>query len=564
MAQANGEVMLRLLRLAAFGVVDEAELELGPGLTALTGETGAGKTMIVSGLGHLLGSRADAGIVRRGADKALVEGHWDIPEPLAHRVRELGGDVEDGELVALRQVSALGRSRAVVGGAGVPISALAEVIGEVATIHGQSGQIRLASPERQRELLDAHAKPTELERYRADFAARRAAAAELATLEQEAMARAREADMLRFGLHEIEALDPQPGEDDALADEQSRLMDLDELRGLAGTAHEALSGSDSDFDVPSAVALAGEARKALTHLAARDATAAALAGRSEELTLLAADLAADVAGYVDDLVADPLRLEAVGERRAALAGLTRKYGTTVNEVLAWAERSAARLGELVGSDERIETLRAQLAELDARLVSDAAAISSARRAAAEDLARKVKTELTALAMPHAELRFEVTEASLGPHGADRIELLFTANPGSEPAALAKIASGGELSRVRLALEVVLADAGMHHTYVFDEVDAGVGGAVGLEIGRRLQRLASHSQVIVVTHLAQVAAFADSHFVVAKQSDGQVTTSGVQLLTEGQRASELARMMGGASSSAKGIEHAEELLAKAAR
>ncbi|MDO5677899.1 MAG: DNA repair protein RecN [Propionibacteriaceae bacterium] len=556
--------MLTTLRLTAFGVVDEAELELGPGLTALTGETGAGKTMLVSGLGHLLGSRGDAGIVRRGATKAVVEGRWEVADDVAARVRDLGGDVEDGELVTLRQVSSQGRSRAVVGGAGVPISALADVIGEIATIHGQSGQIRLASPERQRELLDAHAKPTGLERYRANYAARRAAAAELHTLEQESMARAREADMLRFGLDEISGVGPQPGEDDSLAAEQAKLMDLDELRTLAASAHGALSGSEADFDAPSAVGLAGEARKALRSLADRDPEAEALAGRAVELTMLAGELAADVAGYVDDLVADPLRLEAVGQRRAALAGLTRKYGTTVDEVLAWAQASSVRLGELVGSDERIETLRREIAELSAQLDADAATISHARRAAADDLAAQVKAELAALAMPHAELRFEVTDAPQGPHGADRIELLFTANPGSEPAPLAKVASGGELSRVRLALEVVLADAGPEHTYVFDEVDAGVGGAVGLEIGRRLQRLAARSQVIVVTHLAQVAAFADAHFVVAKESDGQVTTSGVRLLTEEQRAAELARMMGGASSSTKGIEHARELLAQAAR
>ncbi|MBB1510264.1 DNA repair protein RecN [Tessaracoccus sp. MC1756] len=556
--------MLTALRMTAFGVVDMAELELGPGLTALTGETGAGKTMIVSGLGHLLGSRGDAGIVRRGADRAVVEGRWEVAEDLAARVRDLGGDAEDGELVTLRQVTAQGRSRAVLGGVGVPISALADVIGEIATIHGQSGQIRLSSPDRQRELLDAHAKPGELAGYRAHFAERKAAAAELQELEEQSMARAREADMLRFGLEEIGAVDPQPGEDDALAAEQAKLMDLDDLRSLAATAHEALSGSETDFDAPGAVGLAGEARKALAALAERDEAAALLASRAVELTMLAGDLAADVAGYVDDLVADPLRLEAVGQRRGALAGLTRKYGTTVDEVLSWAQTSAARLGQLVGSDERIDTLRARVAELDAALAADAAAISAARHRAADDLAERVKGELEALAMPHAELRFAVTDAPIGPHGADRIELLFTANPGSEPAPLGKVASGGELSRVRLALEVVLADAGAQHTYVFDEVDAGVGGAVGLEIGRRLQRLAGHSQVIVVTHLAQVAAFADAHFVVAKESDGQVTTSGVRLLTQHQRAAELARMMGGASSSTKGIEHAQELLAQAAR
>jgi DNA repair protein RecN (Recombination protein N) len=555
--------MLTTLRLTAFGVVDEAALDLGPGLTALTGETGAGKTMIVSGLGHLLGARGDAGIVRRGADKAVVEGRWEVPPPLAERVRDLGGDVDD-ELVALRQVSAQGRSRAVLGGAGVPLSALGDVLGELATIHGQSGQVRLSTPERQRELLDARARPEELPRYRADFAERRSAAQELARLEAEAMERAREADMLRFGLDEIAAVEPHPGEDEALAAEQAKLMDLDELRALAGAAHEALSGSEVDYDAPSAVSLAGSARKSLDALAGRDDTARELSGRATELGMLAADLAADVAGYLADLVADPLRLQAIGERRAELAGLTRKYGATVDEVLAWAERSAARLGELVGTDERIVELRSRIAELDARLAADAAAITAARRQAATELAVAVKDELAALAMPHAELRFEVTDAALGPHGADRIELLFSANPGSEPAPLGKVASGGELSRVRLALEVVLAEGERGHTFVFDEVDAGVGGAVGLEIGRRLQRLAATSQVIVVTHLAQVAAFADHHFVIAKSSDGHLTTSGVRRLSDDERAAELARMMGGEARSEKGVQHAVELLDRARR
>ena len=555
--------MLTTLRLTAFGVVDEAALDLGPGLTALTGETGAGKTMIVSGLGHLLGARGDAGIVRRGADKAVVEGRWEVPPPLAERVRDLGGDVDD-ELVALRQVSAQGRSRAVLGGAGVPLSALGDVLGELATIHGQSGQVRLSTPERQRELLDARARPEELPRYRADFAERRSAAQELARLEAEAMERAREADMLRFGLDEIAAVEPHPGEDEALAAEQAKLMDLDELRALAGAAHEALSGSEVDYDAPSAVSLAGSARKSLDALAGRDDTARELSGRATELGMLAADLAADVAGYLADLVADPLRLQAVGERRAGLAGLTRKYGATVDEVLAWAERSAARLGELVGTDERIVELRSRIAELDARLAADAAAITAARRQAATELEVAVKDELAALAMPHAELRFEVTDAALGPHGADRIELLFSANPGSEPAPLGKVASGGELSRVRLALEVVLAEGERGHTFVFDEVDAGVGGAVGLEIGRRLQRLAATSQVIVVTHLAQVAAFADHHFVIAKSSDGHLTTSGVRRLSDDERAAELARMMGGEARSEKGVQHAVELLDRARR
>ncbi|HMR49099.1 MAG TPA: DNA repair protein RecN [Arachnia sp.] len=555
--------MLSELRLRAFGVVDEAVLDLGPGLNALTGETGAGKTMIVSGLGHLLGARADAGVVRRGADRATVQGRWEVPEAVAEAVRELGGDTDGPELTTLRQVSAQGRSRAVVGGAALPVSAMANLLSEMATIHGQSEQLRLSSPERQRELLDRHAQPPELARYREAFRQRKAAAEELARLEAEADARAREIDMLRYGLGEIDASAPEAGEDDRLAAEQLRLMDLDELRRLASLAGAALSGSEDDLDAPGAVSLVGQARKALGQLAGHDATAEPLVARVLDLQALADDLAAEVASYAADLVSDPLRLEAVGQRRAELAALTRKYGPTVDEVLGWAQTARRRLIELEGSDERIGGLRAQIEGLDAQLTADAAAISATRRAAATRLADLVAGELKALAMPHARLRFEVTAAPLGPHGADRIELLFSANPGSEPAPLGKVASGGELSRVRLALEVVLAEDAGGHTFVFDEVDAGVGGAVGVEIGRRLSRLARRSQVIVVTHLAQVAAFADRHFVVAKASDGQVTRSGVHELDDDQRRAELARMMGGSSDTDAGLNHAAELLAEAA-
>lgn len=562
-AEARDEGVLSELRLKAFGVVDDAVLDLGPGLNALTGETGAGKTMIVSGLGHLLGARADAGVVRRGADRATVQGRWEVPDAVVEAVRELGGDTDGAELTTLRQVSAQGRSRAVVGGAAVPVSAMANLLSEIATIHGQSEQLRLSSPERQRELLDRHAQPAELPHYREAFRRRKAAGEELARLEAAAEARAREIDMLRYGLGEIDAAAPEAGEDERLAAEQLRLMDLDELRRLAGLAGAALSGSEEDFDAPGAVSLVGQARKALGQLAGHDSMAEPLAARVQELQVLADDLADEVASYIADLVSDPLRLEAVGQRRAELAALTRKYGPTVDAVLAWAETARHRLTELEGSDVRIGLLREQIEVLDAQLTADAAAISTTRRAAAVRLAERVAGELKALAMPHARLRFEVSDAPLGPHGADRVDLLFSANPGSELAPLGKVASGGELSRVRLALEVVLAggDAG-GHTFVFDEVDAGVGGAVGVEIGRRLSRLARGSQVVVVTHLAQVAAFADQHFVVAKASDGQVTRSGVHRLDAGRRIAELARMMGGNSGTDAALSHAAELLAEA--
>lgn len=554
--------MLLELSLSDFGVVAGTSIELRPGLVALTGETGAGKTMIVSGLGHLLGQRADAGIVRRGAERAVVRGRWQVDNATAGQVAELGGDVEDDELVTVRQVAAGGRSRAVVGGTPTPVSALAGL--ELATIHGQSEQIRLASPDRQRELLDAHARPAALPRYREAYRERAAAVAELEELESAAMARAREADMLGFGLEEINAVEPRAGEDVELAAEQSRLLDLDDLRQLASHAQLALSGDEHDFEAPSAVGLVGEGRKVLRQLAGKDPQAAALADRAEEAGLIVDELAADVSGYLADLVDDPLRLEAVAERLAQLAALTRKYGNTIDEVLAWAEESSARLADLDGSDERIAGLREQVESLDAELAQLAGEISEARRVAADELAEQARAELAALAMPHAKLEFQLTDVDLGPHGGDRVELMFAANPGSTPAPLGKVASGGELSRVRLALEVILAGSATGHTFVFDEVDAGVGGAVGLEIGRRLQRLAGQSQVIVVTHLAQVAAFADQHLVVHKSDDGQVTTSDVFEVSGDERVAELARMMGGSSDTAAALDHATELLSEAAR
>ncbi len=557
--------MLIELRLAGFGVVDEASLQLGPGLTALTGETGAGKTMIVAGLGQLLGARGDAGIVRRGSDRALVEGRWQVPATLVRRVEELGGDVDnDDELVTLRRVSAQGRSKAVIGGSQVPVSTLAEVLDQLATIHGQSEQQRLSIPERQREILDAWARPSRLAEYRRDWAERRSAHGELTDLVEQAMARTREIDMLRFGVEEISAVAPQPGEDEALSTEAGRLMDADDLRLLAGAVQTALSGDEDDFDVPSAVGLLGEARKALVTLADKDRLAADLSARAKEAQYLLDDIAASVSSYTADLVADPARLDAVGQRRAQLAGLMRKYGPGLDDVLAWGEQASESLLRLEGSDERIEVLRARVEDLDSRLASAAVEISADRQRASAQLSGLVESELAALAMPHAQLIFEVSSTEQGPHGADRIELMFTANPGSAPAPLGKVASGGELSRVRLGLEVVLAGDSSDHTFVFDEVDAGVGGAVGLEIGRRLQRLATTSQVIVVTHLAQVAAFADAHFVVEKASDGQVTTSDVHRLEDEDRPAELARMMGGSGESAAGVDHAMELWSAARR
>ena len=534
--------MLTNLRISGLGVIDSAVLELGPGLTVVTGETGAGKTMVVTGLGLIAGGRTEARAVRTGSARALVEARFvGIAEPLQALVDEAGGMLDDDELLICRQVAAAGRSRAMLGGAQVPLSVAAEVGGALITIHGQSEQQRLATAERQRHVLDRAAGPLlagVMERYQITYEQRRAAMAELTRLQAEARERAREQDLLRFGLDEIAAVDPQPGEDQALEAEARRLQAVDDLRLAAREAALALAGDDDTAEnAVSALSQAAAARKALERAADSDPAAAGLAHQAREVTALLADLATATSSYLADLDADPVRLEWVASRRAALQALTRKYGETVDEVLAWAAQAAQRLQELHNSDERIETL--------------------------DRLAAAVQVELSALAMPRARLDFNLSPlAEPGPYGADMVHLRFSANPGSAPGPLAAVASGGELSRVRLALEVVLADAEAGQTFVFDEVDAGVGGAVALEVGRRLAALAASSQVIVVTHLAQVAAFADRHLVVAKADDGCVTASSLSEVTGEKRRAELARMMSGITSTASALAHADELIVQA--
>jgi len=569
--------MLTYLRIHDLGVIDDAALEPSPGLTVVTGETGAGKTLVVTGIGLLMGQRGDPGMVRHGCERAVVEGGFVGLGPLADRLDDLGARLDTGagspELLVSRQVSAQGRARAVLGGVSVPLATLADVVGELATIHGQSEQVRLATPERQREVLDRAAGPrltAVLGDYRSGFARRRAAVAERDALVADARARAREADMLRFGLDEIAAVNPQPGEDAALGAEAHRLQAADDLRVLAAQADAALSG-DTD-DAMGAVGLIGQARKALDALSHRDDGAVPLRDQVTTALDAASSVAGEVASYMASLEADPLRLESIAARQADLQSLTRKYGATIDEVLAWADSSATRLDALTHSDVRIGELGDEIAALDAQLAGQAAELTGLRAAASSKLATGVAGELSALAMPHAALEFRLEPLpDLGPWGAEQVHLLFTANAGSPPAPLAKVASGGELSRLRLALEVVLADLGAVDdgggdapTFVFDEIDAGVGGAVGLEIGRRLARLATGAQVVVVTHLAQVAAWADKHFVVAKSDDGSVTTAQVHEVTGDARVAEVARMMGGLQNSSAGLDHARELLAAAGR
>lgn len=566
--------MIEEIRIASLGVIDESVLELGPGLNVVTGETGAGKTMLVTALGLLLGARADAGAVRTGAKSARVEGIVAVTDggAVALLADELGGEVEDGTLVLARQLSSEGRSRAFLGGASVPVSALQGVADHLVAVHGQSDQHRLLQADAQRAAVDGFAgeKLAALTvEYTTGYRALKAVESELAEVLGAARERAREADVLRLGLAEIEAVQPESGEDVSLAHEESRLGFADTLRTAAELARDALS---SDEEKPDALGTTGAARRALESVREYDEEAGRLADRVAEVSYLLSDVAADVASYASGLETDPARLAVVSDRRAALTGLTRKYGETIDEVLAWAAASAERLLTLDSSESRVEELRAERARLRSVLADLAEKISVTRRAAGDALAAAVSDELTALAMPHArvEIRISRTEDPDGlafgggtwkftSTGVDQVELLLAANTGADPRPLNKGASGGELSRVMLAIEVVLAGTSPVPTFVFDEVDAGVGGKAAVEIGRRLAALAATAQVLVVTHLPQVAAFADRHIVVAKSSDGRVTTSGLDVLDDEGRVRELSRMLAGLEASETAMAHAQELL-----
>lgn len=578
--------MLEEIRISSLGVIDSSTLELGPGLTVITGETGAGKTMIVTALGLLLGGRSDSGAVRTGARSARVEGlvRVDGLGGFALSVEDAGGEVEDGHVVLARNVSAEGRSRAFVGGASVPVSTLASVSEPLVAVHGQSDQHRLLQPRAQRDALDrfgGDAVAGAAAAYTACFERLRAVEAELVEVVTSARERAREADLLRFGLGEVEAVSPEVGEDVALAAEETRLGFSDTLRTAAEQAREALSSEDG---APDALATTTAARSALESVRAHDPEAAGLADRLGEISYLLSDLAADVASYATRVEVDPARLAAVSERRAALTALTRKYGETIDEVLAWAETSARRLLDLDGTDERVEQLRQERAELREELADLGLRLSQLRGEAATRLAEAVTGELGMLAMPHARVVVEVRQHAVeapaetgdparvgtplrvgkrwlryAPSGLDEVDLLLAANTGSEPRPLHKGASGGELSRVMLALEVALAGTSPVPTFVFDEVDAGVGGTAAVEVGRRLARLARDAQVLVVTHLPQVAAYADRHVVVSKSNDGTVTSSGLAVLDDTQRERELSRMMAGLTGSDTALAHARELL-----
>lgn len=552
------------MRLTGLGVIADATLPMGPGFTAITGETGAGKTMVVTGLGLLMGQRADSGTVRSGGDQAAVEGIWNVPTAgaVAERVRDAGGDLEPtgedrGELYLSRTIASGGRSRASVGGRAAPAGVLVELAEMLVAVHGQADQLRLKSQVAQRGALDRFGgDPVRdaLAAYRTAFDAWTEIDGELTALVADRDARAAEAERLRAQLGEIEAVAPEAGEDAAVAARAERLQNAEALRESALLAREALSSEDGASDVSAHIAAA---KHSLDRAA--DPALEALGERVADLSYRAGDIAVELSSYLADLDEHgPQELEAVEERRAALADLVRMHGS-LEAALDLMETGSARLAELDDDGERIARLETERDRARAEQEQAAGRLSAERRAAADRLGALVTDELHALAMPDATLTVDVTDGPASAHGCDAVAFLLAPHVGADPRSVAKSASGGELSRVMLAIEVVIAATDPVPTFIFDEIDAGIGGAAAIEVGRRLAKLAESSQVIAVTHLAQVAAFADNHLSVVKSSDGSITASSVTRLEASSREAEVARLLSGMADSDVALEHARELL-----
>lgn len=573
------------MRIQGLGVIEDAVLELDPGFTVITGETGAGKTMVVSGLHLLSGGRSHVSKLRAGTARAAVEGRFDdITGPATRILSDAGAEVdEDGSVIALRAIGSDGRSRTHLGGRSVPVGVLADLSEQLLAVHGQNDQLRLLRPAEQRTVLDRFAGAVvagSLADYRRVREEWLAVAEEFRNRSTHSRELAQQADLLRHGIAEIEAVDPAPGEDNELAEQVKRLTAADELREVAAVAQRALAGSvEGSPDLAGALEQIAQARRRLA--GAEDPVLRELEPRLSDAAALLGDVSGELTTYLETLDADPERLEQILARQAELKQLTRKYAADIDGVLVWAQDARRQLSGMDVSEEALARLASRRDELADELAGHAGRLSAARSAAAQELAAAITAELAGLAMGQAQIEIAVRPrpaeiddphglrmgqetVHAGADGVDEVELLLRAHADAPALPVHKAASGGELSRVMLAIEVVLAHAATVRTLVFDEVDAGVGGRAAGEIGKRLAMLARNHQVLVVTHLPQVAAFADRHLVVDKGTAQGVTRSDVKVLAQSERVAELARMLAGMDDTETGRAHAEELLSAAER
>ena len=564
---------LEEISIRNLGIIDQSELELGSGLNVLTGETGAGKTMILTALALVLGGKSDSALVRHGSDRLVATATFSVPRNLHNELEEFGAVIEDSSLIITRTVNADGKSKAICGGATVPASTLSTLSDSLIEIHGQSANSQIVKPARQRELLDRFGGAPlakSLDAYRAHYESYLDLKSRIATMKSSANKRDGEIAELKEFIAAWATLKAVRGECAATEDEINRLSSVEDLRIASSTATDSLNADDGG-----ALNLLHAARRALDLAKSKDSRLEEISDRVSEATFILDDATTDLASYLTSLEADPIRLDSLQSRKADLHAFIKRWSKDLTgddaliELATKAKSGRESIADLEGGDDRIAELERELSELKSLLLKSAKSLSAERTKAAEVLSSSVTSEIQALSMPHTRFFVEVKsadysgalkESDFTSLGCDDVSMLIQAHSEGPLIALGKGASGGEMSRIMLALEVVIAKTHPVGTYIFDEVDAGVGGKAAIEVGKRLHLLSKSAQVIVVTHLPQVAAWADTHFVVKKSSAGSVVASGVSKLESADRVEEIARMLAGLEESSSAREHAAELLA----
>jgi len=561
--------MLKELNIKNFAIIDQLRVEFHPGLNVFTGETGAGKSIVVDALNLALGERASADLIRTGCQEAVVEAAFELngrgTAEIATQLQEQGIEVLQGEDLIVRRVLAVsGKNKVYINGSLANLATLSSLGASLADIHGQHEHQSLLSQDRQREMLDTFGglgplRDETTERYHRLQSIR----AELAGLEAGERDRAQREDILRFQKNEIEAAALKPGEDEELANEQKVLANSEKLSAYSGMVDELLYSSDH-----SALTNLKKAINGLKDIAAIDTRLAGALELSESGRAQIEEAAREIASYHESVEFDPGRLETIGDRLDLIQKFRKKYGNTVGEIIEFGVKVSSELERMERSTEEIERLKSQIEESKFGLTEKAQELSKKRKTAARELEKKVEAELGHLGMKKTVFSVSVTQEQgfdtlnglkVGPTGADSVEFLISPNPGEEPKSLARIASGGELSRIMLALKTILAEGDSIPTLVFDEVDAGIGGAVAEEVGKKLKRVAAKRQVFCITHLPQIACMAGSHYGVSKSVKKDRTSTEVRLLDEKERVDEIARMLGGKTITEATLKHAEEMI-----
>ena len=561
-----GKSSLEEISIRSLGVIESSNIEFKPGLTVLTGETGAGKTMVLTALGLVLGSKSDSDLVRAGQERAIVTGKFAVPKDLASQIIDAGGEIEEESVVISRTVSTAGKSRVLVGGVVSSAAAVSSFASSLVEIHAQSSSSKLTKPGVARELLDRFAG-IDLTAYQQTFDQYQQMLRRINELKEQLSQADRQIAELSELADEFEKLNPKSGELVEIENEIAKLGSVEVLNQAVSAALNLFENEDL-----SAVNMLQQIRKSLDQVNGKDKQLDAITERYTESLLNLADISSDLSSYLSQLEADPNRFEKLQDRKASLNSLLKRYGkgsdkeAAFEQLLIDGKSAKERIADLSGGDQRVAELQKEADSLFKQLQEHGLALSKLRKVNGEKLSSQVTDEVRSLSMPNASFVIDQTvgdvknSKSFTSNGIDEISILFSAHSGGTPLALNKVASGGELSRVMLALEVVIAEAEPIGTYIFDEVDAGVGGKAAIEVGRRLSRLSKSAQVIVITHLAQVAAWADNHLVVKKSENGLVTQSDVMEVSATERKIEIARMLSGQEDSQTAQEHAGELLA----